>query len=61
MVVVNNEKCYTVKEAAHVLNVLEGSVRSLIRRNALKAEKVGSIYLIKDSDLKELIKRRESK
>lgn len=61
MVVVNNEKCYTVKEAAQVLNVLEGSVRSLIRRNALKAEKVGSIYLIKDSDLKELIKRRESK
>jgi excisionase family DNA binding protein len=41
----------TVKEAAALKGVLEGTVRRRIERGRLKAEKKGDIWLIRRKDL----------
>jgi len=48
----------TVKEAAALKGVLEGTVRRRIERGKLKATKVGDIWLIKRKDLQDWDVRR---
>lgn len=48
----------TVKEAAEILNVTVGRVHQLINENRLPAEKLGSQYVVKKSDL-ELVNDRK--
>jgi excisionase family DNA binding protein len=48
----------TTKEAAGILNLSRNRVLDLIRFDRLPAQKVGGIWLIKESDL-ELVKDRK--
>jgi excisionase family DNA binding protein len=50
------ETFYTVREAARILKVHEGTVRHWLMQGKLKYVKVGKSTRIRESDLRELIK-----
>ena len=53
------EALYTVREAARILKVHEGTVRHWLMQGKLKYVKVGKSTRIRESDLKELIEEPE--
>lgn len=49
------EKLYTVKEIADMLQLHEGTIRRWFITGKIKGVKVGKLWYMKESDLKELI------
>lgn len=49
------ETLYTVNEVAEILQLRPNTVRDLIRKDRVKAYKIGRSYRVKESDLKEYI------
>ena len=56
-----DEQIYTVEEVAHKLRVDVRTVREWIRRGDLVAMDVGREYRIRQSNLDDFIRRRESR
>lgn len=54
--IVMNEEFYTVAEVASVLRVSEQTVRTMIRRNELKASRVGRQWRINKKSFDEFVK-----
>ena len=50
------ERHYSVKEAAALLSLSHWTIRLMMRDGRLRSVKVGSRRLIKESDLKKLVK-----
>ena len=49
---------YTVKDIAALLNLTDGAIRALIKRDRLKASKFNGAYIITKQDLKAFIASR---
>jgi excisionase family DNA binding protein len=49
------EKYYNVEEVATLLSVNQMTILRWIKKGTLKAKKVGQRYLIKESNLKDLL------
>lgn len=54
----SDEKLLTTKEVAEKLGVTRWRVNKMIQSKRLKAEKFGQIFLVKESDLKEVLVRK---
>lgn len=61
MIVIGNERFYTVPESAILLNTGEPIIRKHIREKLLRAEKIGRSSIISETELKSYIEKRKGK
>lgn len=52
---------FSAAEVALIYGFSSSQIRRLIRQGIIKAEKVGSYYIIKEKDVRNLKKRRKKK
>lgn len=55
MITIQNINFYTVDEVAKELNITPLTVRTYIRQNKIKAQRIGRPYLISEGSLREFL------
>lgn len=60
MMILNNQKYYTVADVAELIGFGEATVRAKIRKGIILSEKIGKSYFITEEDLRDYINRRRN-
>ena len=61
MIILNDEKYYTIADAEILLGDDAEQIRKRIRGNVLRGQKIGKSYLIREEDLREYMEERREK